>query len=145
MSTTETVLVFRVPPQPNLSRVVRDGVGAAARGRGLREDDLQSFMTALGEALANAMEHAKAEQPIDVEVSITADRIVATVEDSGVGFRPLPPPEPRLPDALAERGRGLPIMQKCSDIFAVSSRPGEGTVVVVGRYLNGRDSSAGAA
>jgi anti-sigma regulatory factor (Ser/Thr protein kinase) len=43
--------------------------------------------------------------------------------------------EPSLPGADAERGRGLPIMRRCSDIFAIRSEPGRGTAVVLGRYL----------
>jgi serine/threonine-protein kinase RsbT len=135
MSITEAVLDFRVAPQPHLSRLVRERVIDFARNHQVGEDDLAYFLTALGEAVANAIEHAKAEQPILVEVRVDYDRIVATVQDTGIGFPTALVIEPELPDSHAERGRGLPIMRRCSDIFAVHSEPGHGTAVVVGRYL----------
>ncbi len=136
MSASDAVLDFRVPPEPHLSRVVREGVATFARSHGVGEDDLSHFLTALGEALANAMEHARAQQPLTVEVRLSDDRIVATVQDNGVGFpsaRTIV--EPQLPNLDSERGRGLPIMRRCSDIFAVESTPGQGTAVMLGRYL----------
>jgi anti-sigma regulatory factor (Ser/Thr protein kinase) len=97
-------------------------------------------MIALGEALANAIEHARAERPIEISCRVNGERIVATVRDEGIGFddEAIAAPSGRLPDlpeSSAERGRGLPIMRRCSDIFAVQSEPGKGTAVVFGRYL----------
>ena len=69
--------------------------------------------------------------------------IMATISDTGVGFVAQEVvPEPPLPDPQAERGRGLPIMRRCSDIFLVKSVPGQGTAVVVGRYLRVRADPA---
>jgi anti-sigma regulatory factor (Ser/Thr protein kinase) len=135
MSTAEAVLDFRVPAKPHLARVVREGVAEFATARGVGGEDLGHFMIALGEALANAIEHGGADRPIEVEVRIDAERIVATITDGGAGFSADLPPEPKLPDLAAERGRGLPIMRRCSDIFAIKSEAGQGTAVVVGRYL----------
>ena len=133
--TTAAILDFRVQPQPQLSRVVREAVAKFGRQHEIAEEDLEHFLTALGEAVANAIEHAHARQPIRIEVRLHADRIVATVEDDGIGFRPIDLAEPSLPDPTAERGRGLPIMRRCSDIFTIDSTPGKGTAVVLGRYL----------
>jgi anti-sigma regulatory factor (Ser/Thr protein kinase) len=144
MDLSEAVLDFRVAPQPKISRVVRDGVSAFARANGVGEDDLAHFLTALGEALANAIEHARAEGPIEVEVRIREDRIVASVQDNGVGFSSELIVEPALPDIESERGRGLPIMRRCCDIFALTSEPGRGTAVVLGRYLDRECAIAGA-
>jgi anti-sigma regulatory factor (Ser/Thr protein kinase) len=135
MPITEAVLDFRVEPQPHLSRTVRERVIEFARASGVGEDDLAYFLTALGEAVANAIEHARADAPIVIEVRVGCDRIVATVQDDGIGFATGLVVEPNLPGADAERGRGLPIMRRCSDIFAIRSEPGRGTAVVVGRYL----------
>jgi len=145
MSNAEAVLDFRVAPQPHLSRLVRERVFNFARDNGVGEDDLAYFLTALGEAVANAIEHARAEQPILVEVRVDGNRIVATVADNGVGFPASPTLDPALPDIHAERGRGLPIMRRCSDIFALHSEPGQGTAVILGRYLSRRSEAAGVA
>ena len=143
MPQSDAVLEFRVPPEPNLSRVVRERVADFARSGGVEDADLCHFLTALGEALANAMEHARALEPLWVEVRLSSDRIVATVQDDGVGFAtPQAVAEPELPSADSIRGRGLPIMRRCSDIFAVNSSPGKGTAVVVGRYLRAGKGAA---
>jgi serine/threonine-protein kinase RsbW len=138
MHKSDAVLDFRVPPEARASRAVRESVARHARAHGVCEDDLDLFLTALGEALANAVEHAAAvpyEVSITVEVRIEGDRIVGTVQDNGCGFTPASSAEPQLPDSHAERGRGLPIIRRCSDFFAVTSSPGKGTVVVLGRYF----------
>lgn len=141
MMMTEAVLDFRVAPQAHLSRVVREGVTDFARSHGIGEEDLAHFLTALGEALANAIEHARADEPIEIAVRFGSDRIVATVADNGIGFRPTRGAEP-LPDPTAERGRGLPIMRRCSDFCAIDSAPGRGTSVVLGRYLRSEPERA---
>ena len=138
MENSEAVLDFRVPPEPRASRAVRESVASRARSHGVSEDDIDLFLTALGEAIANSVEHAAAsphEISIRVEVRIDADRIVGTVQDDGCGFIPKTASEPELPDAASERGRGLPIIRRCSDFFAVTSSPGKGTAVVLGRYF----------
>ncbi len=135
MATHDAVLDFRVPPQPHLSRVVRESVADFARMHAVGEDDLGHFLTALGEAIANAIEHAHAERPIEIEVRVGHERILATIRDNGIGFDSSRVVANVLPDHTAERGRGLPIMRRCCDIFAVSSEPGIGTAVVIGRYF----------
>ncbi len=137
------MLDFRVPPEPHASRAVRERVASRARERGVSEDDIDLFLTALGEALANAVEHgasAASEISIQVEVRIGADRIVGTVQDNGRGFIPKTSSEPELPGADSERGRGLPIIRRCSDFFAVTSSPGKGTAVLLGRYFHPSDA-----
>lgn len=101
----------------------------------LSREDLEEFVFAVGEALANAIEHSCSTDVIEVRCQIEEDKIVATIVDSGAGFRAGSMPKADFPDTLCERGRGLPIMRRCTDIFAVHSVPGRGTAVVLGRYL----------
>ena len=133
----DAVLDFRVPPKPHLSRVVREGVTDFACAHGIDGDDLAHFLTALGEALANAIEHARADGPISIEIRVSHDRIVGTVQDNGIGFAAAATTiaNVALPSVDSERGRGLPIMRRCCDIFAITSEPGRGTAVVIGRYI----------
>ncbi len=122
---------------PYVARVVRDGVSEFAESHGIGREDLSHFLTALGEALANAIEHAGATGPIHIEVRIDRASIVATVSDDGVGFPAEELAEPVLPDPTAERGRGLPIMRRCCDIFSITSETGKGTSIVLGRSFQG--------
>ena len=135
-----THVAFSVPRQPHQCREVRERVAAFARRFRIADDDLAQLLTAVGEAVANAIEHSGADGPIEVHCDADGERIVTIVRDGGVGFDAdaLASPPLELPTVDAEHGRGLPIMRRCSDIFSVSSIPGRGTVVVVGRLLRRR-------
>jgi anti-sigma regulatory factor (Ser/Thr protein kinase) len=112
---------------------VRQGVADFARAHGVLGEDLTHFLTALGEAMANAIEHSSAAEPLEIDVRVAGDLIVATVHDAGRGFSH--DPAQAIPAPEAERGRGMGIIRHCSDIFSVSSAPGKGTTVTLGRYL----------
>lgn len=129
-------LRVRIPPNARFSRGVRHQVLSFAGDQEISDQELQEFIFALGEALANAIEHSRSRDVIEIHCQIQDDKILATIVDSGAGFASEPVPNVTLPDAFTERGRGLPIMRRCSDIFAVHSVPGRGTAVVLGRYLS---------
>jgi anti-sigma regulatory factor (Ser/Thr protein kinase) len=131
------MLAFRVPPRPRFARVIRGRIADFARRSGIDERDLPEFLTAVGEAVANAIEHSGVNQSIDVECRAGHDRIVAVVRDAGAGFDAATVGNAMndLPADEDERGRGLAIMQRCSDIFALESAPGVGTSVLVGRMI----------
>lgn len=130
-------LRLRVPPDPRLGRYVREQVLAFAKALGIGEIELLDFVTALGEALANAIEHSGSAEPIEVNAWLVGDdRLLATVIDRGVGFTPREAAvHPPLPETFSERGRGLPIMRRCTDLLCVRSVPGSGTTVTIGRRL----------
>lgn len=133
-------LKVRIPPNARFSRSARAEIFSfATRCARIQREELEDFIFAVGEALANAIEHSRSNDVIELRCQIEEDKIVATIIDSGAGFRSDRAPAANLPDAFAERGRGLPIMRRCSDIFAVHSVPGRGTAVVLGRYLRGKN------
>ncbi len=138
-------LRLRIPPNPRLAKKVRDAISAHAQAHRVEGEQLSELLFAVGEALANAIEYAGRGHVIDVRCAIDDDKIIATILDAGPGFaRPVGESVP-LPDLLAERGRGIPIMQLCTDIFAVHSVPGRGTVVVLGRYRRAQSRRRAAA
>jgi serine/threonine-protein kinase RsbW len=127
-------LQLRLPPLPRSARTGRDAFAALARFHDVAPGDIESLTFALGEALANAIEHAACDSEIEVSVTIDSRTIVATVRDRGRGIT-RPPCNEALPfpDITAEGGRGFPIMQRCTDFFEVWTTPGDGTVVTLGR------------
>jgi anti-sigma regulatory factor (Ser/Thr protein kinase) len=139
-TTTEGHLHLSVPAHPQAGVHVRRDVLAFAERHGVVDDAVIDFVTAVGEALANAIEHAAATEPIEIRVWMRGnDRLFASVQDNGVGFSPIESPvDGALPDMFAERGRGLPIMQRCADVFRIRSAPGEGTLVTLGCDVNRR-------
>jgi anti-sigma regulatory factor (Ser/Thr protein kinase) len=125
-------LCLRVPADPRLGGYVRQEVMAFAELQGIADADVADFIAAVGEALANAIEHAHTVEPIEVSVWLLDDRLYASVCDRGVGFLPNERTVAQhLPDAFAERGRGLPIMRRFTDVFNVRSAPGQGTRVTL--------------
>ena len=136
-------LKVRIPPNARFGKSVRDEVITFANQYRIERQELDEFIFAVGEALANAIEHSDSDDVIEIRCHIQAGKIIATVVDSGRGFDADASPGSELPDALSEGGRGIPIMQRCTDIFAVRSVPGKGTAVVLGRYLRDPAAAAG--
>lgn len=128
-------LKVRIPPNARFGKSVREEVWTFVNRFAVSRLDIEEFIFAIGEALANAIEHSGSSDVIEVRCQVETDKMIATVIDSGNGFETDPIPDVTLPDDLSERGRGLPIMRRCTDIFAVHSVPGKGTAVVLGRYL----------
>lgn len=133
-------LRLRIPPDPRYGREVRERVAGFATAYRVGDDDLREFLTAIGEALANAIEHSRSADLITVSCWIDDGSLFASVIDEGVGFTAPATIESRLPDVFAERGRGLGIMRRCSDHVSVKSTPGKGTEVTLRRYLRHRTS-----
>jgi len=139
-----TSLRLLVPPEARFGKYVRERVAGFATSFGVGPDEAEAFVTAVSEALANAVEHAHANDPIEVTCRFVDERLVATVVDHGVGFETRQRP-PKVPNPLAERGRGLLLMKSFSDTFAVRSTPGKGTAVTLARFVGRRNSGGGSA
>ncbi len=117
--------------------MVRRDVGALVAGWTGRPDARFAGELAAGELLANAIRHA----PGPVRVVVAADaagNATLVVEDNGAGFTAGAVPA----DPLAERGRGLPLVESLADSVRIDAAPGGGTRVSVGFGAGGRATSA---
>lgn len=127
------VLRFSVPPDAEHVPTVRKKIEAFARDRRVAGEDVRALVLAVGEAMANAVEHSDATHDIEVQCRVDPSKIIATIVDSGRGVdRSRVDDVTPLPDPMSERGRGIPIMQRCTDMFAIRRLPGGGTGVVLG-------------
>lgn len=99
------------PCSPIGARQARCAITSFAKAR-LSGRDLTDFEGAIGEVLANAVEHGGGTE-IGVECYLDAERVVAEIQDHGAGF--LPPPAIRVPTGGAPRGYGLFIMHRLLD------------------------------
>lgn len=140
----EDQLRLSVPPIPKFGVYIRKELVAFAHRHGIEDGEVADFVSAIGEAVANAIEHARTQRPIEVSAWLLGDdRLYASVRDRGVGFAP----DERmlssnLADANAERGRGLAIMRRLADGLSVHSAPGQGTRVTLSCQVhrsNGHD------
>jgi serine/threonine-protein kinase RsbW len=99
-----------------------DDFALRARSRGVRGDDLDDFLLALNEALANAVRHGSRENPdcfVWLRCGIDAGRkLWARVRDGGDGFDPSAVPDPRSPDGIHRpNGRRLLLIRSlCEEV-----------------------------
>ena len=128
------ILRISIPPLPRSAGTARRAFSTFAGFHRVRNVDAENLLFALGEAIANAIQHAETAESIELLARTDEDAVVVRVSDRGRGFAVPADRLPRLPHVLAERGRGFAIMQRCTHFFAIESRPGRGTVVTFGRY-----------
>ena len=127
------VLRLSIPPVPRFAQTARSALSMFAGFHRLPKQDEENLVFALGEAVANAIQHAATDAAIEIKFNMYGDSIVAKVRDRGQGFTP-PAGSVSLPSLFAEAGRGFAIMQRCTDFLDVASKPGSGTIVTFGRY-----------
>jgi anti-sigma regulatory factor (Ser/Thr protein kinase) len=101
---------FSFTALPMAVPLVRRSLARFAERLGLDEDQRFALLTATGEAVANAVEHAYPGPPGLVRVSAEPHDgvLTVTVEDDGK-WKPAPP------QRREERGRGLPLMRALMD------------------------------
>ncbi len=128
------VLRLSIPPLPRYAGAARTALCNFAGVHALGSMDLENLIFALGEALANAIQHAETVEAIEITAHVSGDSIVVRVADRGRGIAAPPRGTVSFPSVFAEHGRGFAIMQRCTDFLEVDSEPGNGTVVTLGRY-----------
>jgi anti-anti-sigma factor len=113
-----------LPAEAAVLRELRAAVLAWAGAAGLAEDDVYDLQLAIGEAAANAVEHAyrgRASGPMSVELARDPDGAIdAHVRDEG-SWRPIP-------EEKGYRGRGLELIRDISNGMRLHHGP-EGTEV----------------
>lgn len=125
-----TLLQMRVPAEPWHVRDVRDQLLQIGNDVEMRPEVLEDFVTAIGEAFANAIEHAITTEPVEIEVKQRDAHLVATIRDHGRGIDTTRIAN-SLPPATTERGRGIPLMRKCTTSMSIQKPEDGGTLVVL--------------
>ena len=124
-----TLLRMRLAPIAWNARKVRDHLVRVSTTMDMSSGRLEEFVTAIGEAFANAVEHAGTRQAIEIVVRVdTEKRLVASVRDRGKGIDRAAIDQ-ALPPVRAERGRGIPLMRRCTSSMRISLPKSGGTLV----------------
>ena len=114
------------------------------RRAGCNGDEEYWLVSALREALANAVRHGNGQDPNqDVRVFFTIESATVTirVEDEGEGFEPADIPDPTAPENLLRpSGRGIFYMRQFMNRVEFGPTPTGGTAVVMARVLDQPDS-----
>ena len=102
-------------------------------------DEQYWIVTALREAIANAVRHGNREQPerkVRVDYRIEGRTVTIRVEDEGDGFDPGQIPDPtREENLLRPSGRGIFYMRQFMNSVEFCQTPEGGTAVVMVRQL----------
>lgn len=100
---------------------------------GFSEDECYWLVTAVREAVSNAVVHGNREEPgtyVVVEFEMSADGIGITVTDEGDGFDPAKLPDPLSEEHLLDAsGRGVFLMQQLMDEVSFSFPEEGGTAL----------------
>ena len=116
-------------------RALRDLCGEA----GCDGDDLYWIITALREALANAVRHGNRSDPgrkVLVDFNVEGCTVSIRIEDEGEGFDPTAVPDPTDPENLLRpNGRGIFYMQQFMNHVEFGRGPTGGTSVLMVKQL----------
>lgn len=125
--------------------VVRAALSRALRGQGWSEELHRPVLMAVGEALANAVEHGSvAGGGVEVGLTVTSERACVRVADEGRLGASMPLGPPVSPRAESPRGRGRLVMLDLAENVEVRSG-GEGTSVLLTFVKPGRRPEVAAA
>ena len=106
---------------------------------GFDGDDLYWVVTALREALANAVKHGNRSQPdrkVSIDYTVDDSAVTIRVEDEGAGFDPAVIPDPTDPENLLRpNGRGIFYMQQFMSHVEFGRAPNGGTAVTMVKQL----------
>ena len=121
--TAQPVFRHAFPARPEELRIARDAARNWLEQHGVRGRRAHDVVLALGEACANAVEHAYrgGTGEVEVEIAGTAADLLLSVRDRGRW---------RVPAADGDRGRGTRIMQALASELRVDTTEGGTTVTI---------------
>ena len=121
--TAQPVFRHAFPARPEELRIARDAARTWLEQHGVRGQRAHDVVLALGEACANAVEHAYrgGTGEVEVEIAGTAADLLLSVRDRGHW---------RVPAAGGDRGRGTGIMQALASELRVDTTEGGTTVTI---------------
>jgi serine/threonine-protein kinase RsbW len=122
-------IYIRIPPLSEYVRVVRNAADTVADLIHLPASDRAAMKLAVGEACNNAVIHSTALSPttsawVEVILHITSEALEIDVINPGTGFHPRQAARMPAPEAMAEQGRGIPLMEMLMDAVTYESRGG---------------------
>lgn len=119
----------------------RRRVRGMLRDHGLTKAEREAVVLATAEALNNSLNACEADEcRVEVKVSFIGDFVCVEVRDADERFRGACLDLRAMPDATAERGRGLPLMHTLMESLEIVPRE-QGTLVRMTKRLEAEERS----
>jgi anti-sigma regulatory factor (Ser/Thr protein kinase) len=125
------VVTLEMPARADRLALVRQAVEELAVTTRLSREQTDDLLTAVDEAVANAIRHGSSGEGDTIRVTCEPSErgLTVRVRDGGRGFA-APHPSPEMPTPEAPGGRGLPLMCALSDSVEFASTPAGTTVTL---------------
>ena len=118
-------LEIKLPKIPDIELVAITGLEKMGGYFGIPNDKIGEAKIIVNEAIINALEHAGEENPfVNVEFSMTKEKLIILVSDSGKGFNPGEIENPDIREKISsdnKRGWGLKLIKSMSDDLIIES------------------------